>query len=170
MPGMDGFETVGADARSRRLRRGDGDHAVVRRPQRGQTPRRRLGVARCLTKPVTQSQLFNAIAQSLGTAVAEARPFDSIHSDRPSDFAPRRILLAEDGVVNQKVAIELLTKRGHHVTLANNGKEALSDARQAGFRSHSDGHPDADAGRLRGDRRHSRTRTGHRNSTYRSSR
>jgi CheY-like chemotaxis protein len=85
-----------------------------------------MGVARCLTKPVTQSQLFNAIAQSLGTAVAEVRPFDSIQSDRPGDFAPRRILLAEDGVVNQKVAIDLLTKRGHQVTLANNGKEALA--------------------------------------------
>ena len=86
----------------------------------------RMGVARCLTKPVTQSQLFNAIAQSLGTAVADARPFDSIHSDRPGDFVPRRILLAEDGIVNQKVAVDLLTKRGHHVTLANNGQEALS--------------------------------------------
>jgi len=35
-----------------------------------------------------------------------------------------RILLAEDSPVNQKLAIGLLTKRGHHVVLANNGKEA----------------------------------------------
>jgi two-component system sensor histidine kinase/response regulator len=36
-----------------------------------------------------------------------------------------QILLAEDNPVNQKLAIRLLEKRGHHVTLAGNGKEAL---------------------------------------------
>src|SRR4029079_9754643 len=75
---------------------------------------------------VTQSQLFNAISQSLGTAVAELRTTGSIETRRAMDFVPRRILLAEDGIVNQKVAIELLTKRGHQVTLANNGQEALA--------------------------------------------
>jgi two-component system, sensor histidine kinase and response regulator len=85
-----------------------------------------------LTKPVTQSQLFNAIAQSLGTAVADAQPFDSIHN-RPKDCPPRRILLAEDGVVNQKVASLLLTQRGHQVTLANNGQEALEALKEQDF-------------------------------------
>jgi CheY-like chemotaxis protein len=57
---------------------------------------------------------------------------ETIH-DRPGDFVSRRILLAEDGVVNQKVASELLTKRGHHVTLANNGEEALKKFREREF-------------------------------------
>jgi len=44
-------------------------------------------------------------------------------SDRPSRSL--RILVAEDNVVNQKLAQRLLQKRGHTVRVANNGKEAL---------------------------------------------
>jgi CheY-like chemotaxis protein len=44
----------------------------------------------------------------------------------PVEFIPRRILLVEDGRVNQKVASRLLEKRGHEVTVANNGMEAVS--------------------------------------------
>ncbi len=39
---------------------------------------------------------------------------------------PARVLLVEDNVVNQRVATTLLERRGHHVTLAQNGLEALS--------------------------------------------
>jgi CheY-like chemotaxis protein/HPt (histidine-containing phosphotransfer) domain-containing protein len=133
MPGMDGFETV----RQMHETTDFHDATVIMLSSAGRSEDKRraadLGVARCLTKPVTQSQLFNAIALSLGTAVGEARPSDSIQRDRPKDFAPRRILLAEDGVVNQKVAIELLSKRGHHVTLANNGQEALEALNEQAF-------------------------------------
>ncbi len=38
---------------------------------------------------------------------------------------PLRILLVEDNPINQKVAQRLLEKAGHHVTVANNGREAL---------------------------------------------
>ena len=39
---------------------------------------------------------------------------------------PLRILLAEDSVMNQKLAVALLRRQGHTVTIANNGKEAVN--------------------------------------------
>lgn len=43
----------------------------------------------------------------------------------PSGMRSARILLAEDNLVNQRVAASLLARRGHNVTVANNGREAL---------------------------------------------
>ncbi len=40
--------------------------------------------------------------------------------------APLRILLVEDNLVNQKVAVSMLKKRGHQVTTASNGQEGLN--------------------------------------------
>jgi CheY-like chemotaxis protein len=45
----------------------------------------------------------------------------------------REILLAEDNAVNQRLAIRLLEKRGHRVTLAQNGREALTAWSQGSF-------------------------------------
>ena len=44
-----------------------------------------------------------------------------------------RILLAEDNLVNQKVAMGMLGKMGHRITLATNGLEALEQWRQGDF-------------------------------------
>ena len=55
-----------------------------------------------------------------------ASPIEEEHpSADPESGIQLRILLAEDGVVNQKVAVGLLTKRGHVVEVASDGKQAL---------------------------------------------
>jgi CheY-like chemotaxis protein len=46
---------------------------------------------------------------------------------------PVKVLVAEDNVVNQRVAFGLLTKRGHTVTVANNGREALAALEREAF-------------------------------------
>jgi two-component system, sensor histidine kinase and response regulator len=86
----------------------------------------RLGLAGHLMKPVKQSELFDVVAMALGVAepgdevaVGEVGP---LQTERP----PLRILLAEDSLVNQKLAIGLLERHGHSVVVANNGKEAIA--------------------------------------------
>jgi CheY-like chemotaxis protein len=48
-----------------------------------------------------------------------------VKASRPFSEQSLRILLAEDSHVNQRLAIGLLTKRGHHVSVANDGREAI---------------------------------------------
>jgi signal transduction histidine kinase/ActR/RegA family two-component response regulator len=58
-----------------------------------------------------------AVTPAAATAPVAAMP--------PAAMTPLNILLAEDNVVNQRVAAGLLTRRGHRVTVASNGIEAL---------------------------------------------
>jgi signal transduction histidine kinase/CheY-like chemotaxis protein len=83
---------------------------------------RRLRIARFLTKPVKHSDLLDAITETMAPMSPRSDTDASRQSDAPT---PRRILLAEDGIVNQRVAITLLEQRGHSVLLANNGREAV---------------------------------------------
>jgi two-component system, sensor histidine kinase and response regulator len=94
--------------------------------QQGDAKRcRELGVAGHLTKPVQPSELFDAILSALSKLPAISRPLPA-HHDQPPDKTPGlKILLAEDNVVNRKLAMAILQKRGHTVVVAENGREAL---------------------------------------------
>ncbi len=87
---------------------------------------RQLGIDHCLIKPVKQSELLDSIVAVLRVATADEVPVEAVSRERPSGVRALRILLAEDGLVNQKVAVSLLEQRGHQVTVANNGQEALA--------------------------------------------
>jgi two-component system, sensor histidine kinase and response regulator len=84
-----------------------------------------LKVAAYLLKPVKQSELFDAILNALGIGEGLQR-----EPSAPATAAPRRrplnILLAEDSLVNQKLATSLLQRQGHQVRVVNNGREALA--------------------------------------------
>ncbi len=81
-----------------------------------------------LEKPISQSNLFDAIVTAMGVATVDpVRPGD-LHSARPERIL--NVLLAEDTPANRKVVDRVLTKRGHNVTSASNGRETVDLFRQ----------------------------------------
>jgi two-component system, sensor histidine kinase and response regulator len=103
--------------------------------QRGDAMRcRELGVAAYLTKPIRQAELMDAILTALGTrARNEEKPaLVTRHTLRESQIK-LKVLLAEDNAVNQLVALRLLERFGHSVTVAANGKKALEAWEKGGF-------------------------------------
>ena len=94
---------------------------------------RQAGVKHWVTKPVGQSELLDAILSALGVSVAEEK---LVEPSLSAQEAPRgrslKILLSEDNLVNQKLAIRLLEKAGHQVTLAGTGREAVAAWERAG--------------------------------------
>lgn len=76
-----------------------------------------------LTKPITSSTLFDALAQVKKGIVKEINSSD-IHKDAPNLFG-LKILLVEDNEINQEVASMFLQKAQIEVDVANNGLEAV---------------------------------------------
>jgi CheY-like chemotaxis protein len=132
MPGMDGFElarTIKSDPAIAAVplvlltsfgQRGDGAAA------------REAGIAAYLTKPVRQSQLFdclsNVVTQTSGPLVPAVHSSKLVTKHTLAEAKPmsnKLILLAEDNIVNQKVAVRQLQKLGYRADTVADGREAL---------------------------------------------
>jgi two-component system sensor histidine kinase/response regulator len=103
--------------------------------QRGDAVRcRELGVAAYLTKPIRQGELLDGILIALGTR-PESKMLPALvtrHTLRESRNR-LRILLVEDNAVNQLVALRLLEKYGHTVSVAANGRKALEELEKESY-------------------------------------
>jgi two-component system, sensor histidine kinase and response regulator len=87
---------------------------------------RELGIKAYLPKPVKRSDLLAAIRMALGSnQQGEKSPQVITRHILRETGRHLKILLAEDNTVNQLLAVRLLEKRGHTVTVANTGKLAL---------------------------------------------
>jgi CheY-like chemotaxis protein len=135
MPEMDGFDLARAIKATPEIARvplvlltsfGERRHSEVARE---------AGIAAYLTKPVRQSQLFDCLTTVMGKA---SEPEIATESVLPRSMSERRgvnqkekklsnklILLAEDNIVNQRVAVRQLHKLGYRADAVANGWEAL---------------------------------------------
>ena len=131
MPEVDGFELA-------RAIKSDSSIASVRivmltsLGQRGDGAKaRNAGIAAYLTKPVKQSQLFDCLTTVLNTTPMsdELRTASNLvtrHTfHETKQMSHKLILLAEDNVVNQKVAVRQLQKLGYRADTVANGREAI---------------------------------------------
>ena len=132
MPELDGFEVAkmikdapsGEDARiillSSTGQRGDCDRC------------KEIGISGYLPKPIKQSDLYDAILMTMGLRSEEMPAVITRHKvyEARESF---NILLAEDNLINQTLAIKLLETRGHRVTLASNGEEAVEAFKNGDF-------------------------------------
>jgi two-component system, sensor histidine kinase and response regulator len=136
MPKMDGFGLVGhikewskhSTATIMMLTSG-GRRGDVARCQE-------LGIGAYLQKPIRPAELHQAITRVLQAKQdSSPAPIVAPYSLRRKDDCLNglHILLAEDNLVNQKVATRLLERRGHRVVLASTGEEALAALAQQSF-------------------------------------
>lgn len=131
MPDRDGF-SLAADVRASASLRETRLMLLSSGNQRGDSERcRALAVAAYLQKPVSRVELLEAVAASLTDAGAPHQPALITRATIEQARRTLRILLAEDNPVNQVVASSMLRKRGHDVTIVENGRLAV-DAIGAG--------------------------------------
>ena len=91
-----------------------------------------LNLSRYLNKPIRQNQLYDCLVNVFGNFNEPKldRPVKQLKIDSAlSEKMPLRILVAEDNVVNQKVALRILERMGYRADIAANGYEVIDAVR-----------------------------------------
>ncbi|TMI20158.1 MAG: response regulator [Betaproteobacteria bacterium] len=133
LPGMDALElarTIRARADIARLRL-----VMLTHRQVDMQNARDAGIDACLAKPVRQTVLYECLVNVMACQPQEAVAPREVRE--PVDTAPAgirgNILLVEDNLINQQVALGILQIQGYSVTVVNNGREALDAHAQGAF-------------------------------------
>ncbi len=132
MPGMDGI------ALARALRKLPGARSLalillssVNRPPIADEAETRF--AAVLSKPLKMSQLREGLWRALGEHPAPSAAVDRAAEPVSSAAVPLRILLAEDHLLNQRVALRMLERLGYRADVAENGREVLERLTRAPY-------------------------------------
>jgi PAS domain S-box-containing protein len=126
MPGMDGFELA---------REIKADPTITKLPlvmltsfreQGNSSAAKAIGIKSFLTKPIRRSQMFEAVNDLLSVArTYSSRPRFEQPVKEKVQQSTKLILLAEDNIINQKLATHQLQKLGYRADAVANGREAL---------------------------------------------
>jgi CheY-like chemotaxis protein len=100
---------------------------------------RELGISQYVIKPVRRAELRSALSHALSRVSSagvqeHSAPTEALRSQfKKPESRLARVLLAEDNIVNQRVAARILEKQGYSVTVAGNGREALATLQRQVF-------------------------------------
>src|SRR3989475_8766118 len=133
LPGMDALElarTIRARADIARLRL-----VMLTHRQVDMQTARDAGIDACLAKPVRQTVLYECLVNVMACQPQEAVAAREVRE--PVNAAPAgsrgNILLVEDNLINQQVALGILQIQGYSIMVVNNGREALDAHAQGAF-------------------------------------
>jgi PAS domain S-box-containing protein len=126
---LQGCDTLNL-ARTIRTEHGDGTLGLVLRTTRrgALDAARQAGFNACVIKPTRQAQLYECLVSvwAMNPAAPTAAAAQPVVSAQVAAATTRaRILVAEDNVVNQRVAVRLLERLGYRADVAANGHEAF---------------------------------------------
>lgn len=130
MPGMDGLQLARLIKENKSL----GSTRIIMLTSCGArgdgAKMKEAGLDGYFNKPIKQADLYNAIISVLGLPKSpkedhSIKPIITRHTLKENKKKNTRILLAEDNMINRKVALHLLNKFGYQADAAGNGKEVL---------------------------------------------
>ncbi len=130
MPEMDGAE-LGKRIKENPLLRDISMVMLTSQGLRGEASRmKEIGFAAYLTKPIRRSQLYDCLITIFSNKqqkdIEKTIPIITKHSISDARKSRVRILIVEDNIVNQKIALRMIEKFGFRGDVAANGKEAIS--------------------------------------------